>query len=107
MNLVGKGFRLTPEEVQSLGYTLDALPRRHQKPHRNARDMMQGGEDCFVIDLFGLTAEQARETITRRCINGCLIASNPSATTITANLGEELVDFRRAGGRLRHSHGAI
>ncbi len=61
MNLVGKGFRLTPEEVQSLGYKLDALPEVI-KPHRNARDMMQGGEDCFVIDLFGLTAEQARET---------------------------------------------
>ena len=55
MNLVGKGFRLTPEEVQSLGYTLDALPDVI-KPHRNARDMMQGGEDCFVIDLFGLGA---------------------------------------------------
>jgi hypothetical protein len=59
MNLVGKGFRLTPEEVHSLGYDTGALPEVI-KPHRNARDMMQAGEDCFVIDLFGLTAEQAR-----------------------------------------------
>jgi hypothetical protein len=60
MNLVGKGFRLSPQEVQLLGYRLDALPEVI-KPHRNARDMMQGGEDCYVIDLFGLTAEEARE----------------------------------------------
>ncbi|MFN8992988.1 MAG: DNA methyltransferase, partial [Pseudomonadota bacterium] len=60
MNLVGKGFRLTPAEVQQLGYQLDALPEVI-KPHRNARDMMQGGEDCFVIDLFGFSAEQARD----------------------------------------------
>jgi hypothetical protein len=59
MNLVGKGFRLTPADVQALGYRLDALPEVI-KPHRNARDMMQGGEDCYVIDLFGLTADEAR-----------------------------------------------
>jgi hypothetical protein len=59
MNLVGKGFRLTPEDVPRLGYPLDNLPPEI-KPHRNARDMMQGGEDCFVIDLFGLSAEDAR-----------------------------------------------
>jgi hypothetical protein len=59
MNLVGKGFRLTPQDVRSLGYDAAALPPEI-KPHRNARDMMQGGEDCFVIDLFGLTADEAR-----------------------------------------------
>jgi hypothetical protein len=59
MNLVGKGFRVSPEEVQALGYRLDALPDEI-KPHFNARDMMQGGEPCFVIDLFGHTAESAR-----------------------------------------------
>ncbi|MFO0490161.1 MAG: class I SAM-dependent DNA methyltransferase [Curvibacter sp.] len=60
MNLVGKGFRLTPAEVQQLGYQLDALPEVI-KPHRNARDMMQGGEDCIVIDLFVFSDEQARD----------------------------------------------
>jgi hypothetical protein len=29
------------------------------KPHCNARDLMQGGEHCFVIDLFGLSADDA------------------------------------------------
>ncbi|MGN2246908.1 class I SAM-dependent DNA methyltransferase [Frateuria sp. GZRR35] len=60
MNLVGKGFRLSPQEVRDVGYDLSALPEVI-KPHCNARDLMQGGEHCFVIDLFGLTAEQARE----------------------------------------------
>jgi len=59
MNLVGKGFRLETAEVPALGYAVDALPDVI-KPHRNARDMMQGGDDCYVIDLFGLTPEQAR-----------------------------------------------
>jgi hypothetical protein len=59
MNLVGKGFRLEPAELPALGYVVDALPAVI-KPHRNARDMMQGGDDCYVIDLFELTAEEAR-----------------------------------------------
>ena len=59
MNLVGKGFRLEPEEVAELGYDIHALPDVI-KPHCNARDLMQGGEHCYVIDLFGLTAEEAR-----------------------------------------------
>jgi hypothetical protein len=60
MNLVGKGFRLTPEEVASLGYDIASLPDVIQ-PHCNARDLMQGGEPCYVIDLFGHTAEDARQ----------------------------------------------
>jgi hypothetical protein len=59
MNLVGKGFRITPEEAIDLGYALSSLPEVI-KPHRNARDMMQGGEDVLVIDLFGYNAEKAR-----------------------------------------------
>ncbi|WP_295436913.1 DNA methyltransferase [uncultured Thiodictyon sp.] len=61
MNLVGKGFRVTLEEVRALGYDPVALPDVI-KPHRNARDMMQNGEDIFVIDFFGCLAEEARAT---------------------------------------------
>jgi hypothetical protein len=60
MNLVGKGFRVTRDEVRALGYAIEALPEAI-KPHRNARDMMQGGGDCYVIDFFGFTASEARE----------------------------------------------
>lgn len=60
MNLVGKGFRLNDEEVTSLGYDLQNLPEVI-KPSCNARDMMQAGEQMFVIDFFGYSAEQAKE----------------------------------------------
>jgi hypothetical protein len=59
MNLVGKGFRLEPEDVTRLGYDLERLPDVI-KPHCNARDLMQGGEHCYVIDFYGYSAEQAR-----------------------------------------------
>lgn len=59
MNLVGKGFRLTEEDVRVLGYDTKRLPEVI-KPHCNARDRMQGGEHIYVIDFFGYTAEQAR-----------------------------------------------
>jgi hypothetical protein len=60
MNLVGKGFRLEPAEVAALGFDARALPNVVQ-PHCNARDLMQGGEHCYVIDFFGYDAGQARE----------------------------------------------
>jgi len=63
MNLVGQGFRLSREEVRGLGYDPDtpgALPPV-VRPYLNARELTQKPEDRFVIDLFGLTAEQARE----------------------------------------------
>jgi hypothetical protein len=58
MNLVGQGFRISEDEVRELGYDPKRLPDVI-KPHCNARDMMQGGEHVFVIDLFGFTAEEA------------------------------------------------
>ena len=61
MNLVGKGFRLLPHEVVSLGYDVANLPHEI-KPHCNARDLMQGGENCFIIDLFGYSSDEARQT---------------------------------------------
>ncbi|MCB0808025.1 MAG: hypothetical protein KDB96_01995, partial [Flavobacteriales bacterium] len=59
MNLVGKGFRVTEEEIQGLGFDPKSLPEVI-KPHCNARDMMQAGEHQYVIDLFGMTAEDAK-----------------------------------------------
>lgn len=59
MNLVGKGFRLTADEVQAAGYALDQLPDVI-KPYSNARAMMQGSEPLYVIDFFGLDDAEAR-----------------------------------------------
>ncbi len=59
MNLVGKGFRVTPDEVREMGYDLSALPDVI-KPHFNARDLMQSGDLTYIVDLFGYTADEAR-----------------------------------------------
>ena len=59
MNLVGKGFRLTEQEVRALGYDPVKLPDVI-KPHFNARAMMQGGDTIYIIDLYGLAADDAR-----------------------------------------------
>jgi hypothetical protein len=58
MNLVGKGFRLDEAQVRALGYDPASLPDVI-KPHGNARDMLQGRDHGFVIDLYGYTAERA------------------------------------------------
>jgi hypothetical protein len=59
MNLVGKGFRLQEADVRALGYDPAKLPDVI-KPHCNARDLLQGGEHCWVIDFFGYSADDAR-----------------------------------------------
>jgi hypothetical protein len=59
MNLVGDGFRLTPDEVRSLGFDPEALPPVI-KPYLNAREMMRRREGRFVIDAFGLTADELK-----------------------------------------------
>ncbi len=61
MNLVGEGFRVTKEEVEALGFDTLRLPsviKRYQK----GRALVQGGESGWVIDCFGLSAEQLRES---------------------------------------------
>lgn len=60
MNLVGKGFRLTREDVVALGYDPAHLPPVIP-PHYNARDHMQGGVPEYVIDFFGWSADDARD----------------------------------------------
>ena len=60
MNLVGKGFRITLDEVRSLGFDPKRLPPVI-RPYLNARELAQRPEDRFVIDLYGLTAEDARD----------------------------------------------
>ena len=60
MNLVGKGFRLTPEQVVALGFDLGALPGVI-RPYLNAREFMQRREGRYVIDAYGLSVEELRD----------------------------------------------
>jgi hypothetical protein len=60
MNLVGEGFRADAGEIKALGFKMDALPPII-RPYQKGRELVQGGESGWVIDCFGLNAEQLRE----------------------------------------------
>ena len=60
VSLFGSGFIVTPEEARQLG--LGRVPglENHIRLYRNGRDLTATSRDVMVIDLFGLTAEEAR-----------------------------------------------
>jgi hypothetical protein len=59
--IVGDGFVVSPEEASALG--LHSVPglAKHIKPFRNGRDLTESPRRVFVIDLFGLSAEEVRK----------------------------------------------
>ncbi|MBK9752515.1 MAG: class I SAM-dependent DNA methyltransferase [Nannocystis sp.] len=59
MNLVGDGFRLTPEELKGLGLAAAALPPVVRR-YVIGRDLLQRCTERYVIDLHGLEADDAR-----------------------------------------------
>lgn len=102
MNLVGKGFRLSAEEVRVLGYDIDKLPEVI-KPHFNARDLMQEGEPCWIIDLFGLTADEARDCYPA-LYNWLLVRVKPERDhNNRASYREKWWMFGEARGKLRRA----
>lgn len=60
--LIGAGFIVTPDEARKLG--LGAVPglERHIRDYRNGRDLAQSPRGVMVIDLYGLTVEELRES---------------------------------------------
>lgn len=60
MNLVEEGFRLTRESVEQLGYDTRDLPPSI-RPYLIGRDLVQRRQERYVIDLFGIEPEIARE----------------------------------------------
>lgn len=60
VQLFGAGFIVTREEAAALG--LNSVPglTRHIREYRNGRDLTDVPRNVLVIDLFGLTAEEAR-----------------------------------------------
>jgi hypothetical protein len=61
MMLAGRGFVISREEAVAFGLGSDKTIERILKPLRNGRDLTSKTRDCFVIDAFGITAEQIRE----------------------------------------------
>ena len=60
MTLLGEGFRLTPEEVEDLGYNCSDLPAVI-RGYCTGKEVVQRNQARFVIDFFGLSKEAARE----------------------------------------------
>src|ERR1017187_5886861 len=59
VKLHGAGFIVTPEKARDLGLgTIPGLDR-HIRQYRNGRDITSRPRGVMVIDLFGLTAEEA------------------------------------------------
>ena len=60
VKLHGSGFIVTQEEAAQLG--LGKVPglEKHIRAYRNGRDLADRSRDVYVIDLYGLTAEEAR-----------------------------------------------
>lgn len=56
--LSGEGFRLTKEDLQSLGFSENNLPSVI-KPYIIGRDLVQNHQDRWVIDFFGFTQQEA------------------------------------------------
>ncbi|MCU0924723.1 MAG: class I SAM-dependent DNA methyltransferase [Hydrogenophaga sp.] len=61
VQLFGAGFIVTRQEAAGLG--LGTVPglERHVREYRNGRDLTGTPRDVLVIDMFGLTADEARQ----------------------------------------------
>ncbi|NYS61638.1 class I SAM-dependent DNA methyltransferase [Vreelandella salicampi] len=60
VQLIGSGFIVTPEEANQLGFENDPALEQVIRNYRNGRDLTQTPRGVKVIDLFGLTAEEAK-----------------------------------------------
>jgi hypothetical protein len=58
--LHGSGFIVTPKVAEHLGLGSRKDIERHIRPYRNGRDLTSVPRGVFVIDLFGLDAEEVR-----------------------------------------------
>ena len=58
--LVGDGFIVTPEQARQLGLGSTPGLESYIKPFRNGRDLTEVPRDVWVIDLFGLAADEVR-----------------------------------------------
>ncbi len=60
VQLFGAGFIVTREEATALGLGNVAGIEQHVRPYRNGRDLTDRPRDVMVIDLFGLSVDEAR-----------------------------------------------
>lgn len=60
---IGMGFLVTPEEADALGFNREPKVRERIRPYRNGRDIMDRPRGVMIIDLFGMTAEEAQRQV--------------------------------------------
>ena len=60
VKLHGAGFIVTPDEAARLGLGQEPGLEKHIRAYRNGRDLADRPRGVHVIDLYGLTAEEAR-----------------------------------------------
>ncbi len=61
VKLHGAGFIVTPAQAQVLGLGTDPNLESLIRPYRNGRDLTDRSRGAFVIDLYGYTADEARQ----------------------------------------------
>lgn len=61
MQLIGSGFIVTPEEAKELGLGTVPGTERVIRHYRNGRDLTASPRGVMVIDLFGMSEEEARQ----------------------------------------------
>ena len=59
LQLIGKGFIVKEDELESLGQHREGFSD-HVRAYRNGRDLTATPRGVYVIDLFGLTEDEAR-----------------------------------------------
>lgn len=60
VKLHGAGFIVTPEKAKDFSKSTPELAPNHIRPFINGRDLVQAGRGSYVIDFFGLTADDAK-----------------------------------------------
>lgn len=61
VQLIGSGFILTVDEAKGLGFGESTDFENRIRQYRNGRDITQTSRNVLVIDLFGLSVDEARE----------------------------------------------
>jgi hypothetical protein len=62
VKLHGKGFIVTRSQAEALGLSRRSGLENHIRPYRNGRDLTTHSRGVMVIDLFGLGADQVRQS---------------------------------------------
>ncbi|MEO6738980.1 MAG: DNA methyltransferase, partial [Chthoniobacteraceae bacterium] len=61
VQLIGSGFIVSPEQAKELGLGTVPGAEQHIRQYRNGRDLTDSPRDVMCIDLFGLSADEARQ----------------------------------------------